>query len=93
MLWLYQRMFFGTIDNPKNQTLTDLSGREWAYMTPLVILSLWIGVYPKPFLNYIERPVNAVVLHVRPTYPIPGMPASGEAQRAVVSRQSRVAKQ
>jgi NADH:ubiquinone oxidoreductase subunit 4 (subunit M) len=28
--------------------------REWAYMTPLMILSLWIGVYPKPFLEYIK---------------------------------------
>ncbi len=52
MLWLYQRMFFGTIDNPKNEKLIDMSGREWAYMTPLVIMSLWIGVYPKPFLDY-----------------------------------------
>jgi NADH-quinone oxidoreductase subunit M len=74
MLWLYQRMFFGTIDNPKNEKLIDLSGREWAYMLPLVILSLWIGVYPKPFLDYIAKPVNAVVRQVRPNYPIPGMP-------------------
>ncbi len=72
MLWLYQRMFFGTIDNPKNEKLTDLSGREWAYMLPLVALSLWIGVYPKPFLDYIQRPVNAVVQHIRPDYPLPG---------------------
>ncbi len=85
MLWLYQRMFFGTIDNPKNENLTDLSGREWLYMAPLVILSLWIGVYPKPFINYIERPVNAVVRQVRPTYPIPGMPLVIQApQRAAV---------
>lgn len=84
MLWLYQRMFFGTIDNPKNEKLIDLSTREWIYMTPLVILSLWIGVYPKPFLSYIERPVNAVVRQVRPTYPIPGMPPGVEAQRAAV---------
>jgi NADH-quinone oxidoreductase subunit M len=87
MLWLYQRMFFGTIDNPKNEKLTDLSGREWAYMTPLVILALWIGVYPKPFLDYIARPVNAVVRQVRPTYPIPGMPpgVQGPQQAAVVN--------
>ena len=85
MLWLYQRMFFGKIDNPKNETLTDLSGREWAYMTPLIILSLWIGVYPKPFINYIERPVNAVVRQVRPNYPIPGMlPVVQPPQRAAV---------
>ena len=71
-LWLYQRMFFGTIDNPKNEKLTDLSGREWAYMVPLMILALWIGVYPKPFLEYIQQPVNTVVKQVRPDYVIPG---------------------
>ncbi|MGI9166426.1 MAG: complex I subunit 4 family protein [Pyrinomonadaceae bacterium] len=75
MLWLYQRMFFGNIDNPKNEKLTDLNLREWIYMTPLVIMSLWIGIYPKAFLDYVQRPVNAVVKHVRPKYPIPGMPA------------------
>jgi len=73
-LWLYQRMFFGTIDNPKNENLTDLNGREWLYMIPLLILSLWIGVYPKPFLAFIEQPVNAVVKQVKPEYQIPGMP-------------------
>ena len=71
-LWLYQRMFFGTIDNPKNEKLTDLSGREWAYMTPLLILALWIGVYPKPFLAFIEQPVNSVVKQIKPEYQIQG---------------------
>ena len=80
MLWLYQRMFFGNIDNPKNEKLTDLSGREWLYMTPLVIMSLWIGVYPKTFVDYIQQPVNAVVKHVRPNYPMPGIPAAAPAQ-------------
>ncbi len=75
MLWLYQRMFFGEIENEKNKLLPDLSGREWAYMLPLVIMSLWIGIYPGPFLRYIEKPVNAVVRVVRPTYQIPGQPA------------------
>ncbi len=87
MLWLYQRMFFGTIDNPKNEKLVDLSTREWIYMTPLVIMSLWIGIYPKPFLSYIERPVNAVVRQVRPTYPIPGLPPGVDVQqRAAVGK-------
>lgn len=80
MLWLYQRMFFGNIDNPKNEKLTDLSGREWLYMTPLVIMSLWIGVYPKTFIDYIQQPVNAVVKHVRPNYPVPGLPAAAPTQ-------------
>jgi NADH-quinone oxidoreductase subunit M len=72
MLWLYQRMFFGEIDNEKNKILPDLSMREWAYMLPLVIMSLWIGIYPGPFLRFIEKPVNAVVQQVRPNYQIPG---------------------
>jgi NADH-quinone oxidoreductase subunit M len=84
MLWLYQRMFFGNIDNPKNEKLTDLNIREWIYMTPLVIMSLWIGVYPKAFLDYVQRPVNAVVKHVRPKYPIPGMPTPVAPQQAAV---------
>ena len=79
VLWLYQRMFFGNVENPKNESLRDLKGREWAYMIPLVILSLWIGVYPKPFLDYVQAPVNAVVRHVRPDYPLPApRPATPE---------------
>jgi NADH-quinone oxidoreductase subunit M len=81
-LWLYQRMFFGTIDNPKNEKLTDLNGREWLYMTPLLILSLWIGVYPKPFLAFIGQPVNAVVKQVKPEYQIPGMANAPPQERA-----------
>ena len=81
-LWLYQRMFFGTIDNPKNSNLPDLNIREWAYMVPLMILSLWIGVYPKPFLAYLEKPVNALVKQVKPDYPIPGMAAPAATERA-----------
>jgi NADH-quinone oxidoreductase subunit M len=79
MLWLYQRMFFGNIENPKNEKLIDLSGREWAYMLPLVVLSLWIGIYPKAFTDYILQPVNAVVRQVRPAYPIPEMPVQQTA--------------
>ncbi|HYN85231.1 MAG TPA: NADH-quinone oxidoreductase subunit M [Pyrinomonadaceae bacterium] len=82
MLWLYQRMFFGNIDNPKNEGLRDMKRREWAYMIPLVVLSLWIGVYPKPFLEYIQRPVNSVVRHVRPDYPLP-LDATTPAERAL----------
>jgi len=76
MLWLYQRMFFGEIENEKNKLLPDLSGREWAYMMPLVIMAFWIGIYPGPFLRYIEKPVNAIVKQIRPNYQIPGQPAT-----------------
>jgi NADH-quinone oxidoreductase subunit M len=76
MLWLYQRMFFGEVTNEKNKLLPDLNIREWVYMMPLVIMALWIGMYPGPFLRYIEKPVNTVVRQIRPNYPIPAEPAT-----------------
>jgi len=82
MLWLYQRMFFGEITNEKNKLLPDLNLREWAYMLPLVIMSLWIGMYPSPFLRYIEKPVNAIVKQIRPNYPIPNQAAAPVQIRA-----------
>ncbi len=88
-LWLYQRMFFGNVENPKNQKLIDMNWREWAYMTPLLILSLWIGCYPKVFMDYIAKPVDAIVRQARPTYPIPGLPAGG-TQGATVPQQNPV---
>ena len=84
MLWLYQRMFFGHVDNPKNENLQDMNRREWAYMLPLVALSHRIGVYPKPFIDYIQRPVNAVVRQVRPNYPF--QPAAPQATTARAER-------
>jgi NADH-quinone oxidoreductase subunit M len=87
MLWLYQRMFFGSVEREENRELNDMSGREWAYMMPLVLLSFWIGIYPKPFTEYFERPVNAVVRHIRPDYPFP-TPA-GQDQRATLSTEER----
>jgi len=42
-------------------------------------MSFWIGIYPAPFLHYIERPVNAVVKQLRPNYPIPGQTAGPPA--------------
>jgi len=84
MLWLYQRMFFGNIENPKNESLKDLTGREWAYMTPLLVMSLWIGVYPKPFIDFIQQPVASIVRHVRPDYPV--TPAAPRAPQTAEKR-------
>jgi NADH-quinone oxidoreductase subunit M len=65
LLWLYQRMFFGPVTNPANENLPDLSRREWAYMLPLVVLSVLLGVYPRPAMDFIAQPVNSVVRLVR----------------------------
>jgi len=64
LLWLYQRVFFGTVTNPKNEKLADLNGRELATFVPLVLLALWIGLYPKPFFQVLNQPVNELVQRV-----------------------------
>jgi len=69
LLWLYQRVFFGKVENPKNEKLLDLSGRELAAFVPLVIIAFWIGLYPKPFFQILSTPVNNLVVTVRPDYP------------------------
>ena len=69
LLWLYQRVFFGTVTNPKNEKLHDLTPREVLTFAPLIVMALWIGLYPKPFFEILEQPVNNLVLTVRPNYP------------------------
>jgi NADH-quinone oxidoreductase subunit M len=68
MLWLYQRVMFGKLDNPLNKNLPDLNMRELATFVPLIILSFWIGVHPTFFTKYLDEPVNAIVARVRTDY-------------------------
>jgi len=66
MLWLYQRVMFGPLDNPENQNIPDLNWRELATFVPLIILVFWIGLYPNTFLDYLHDPVNRIVERVHP---------------------------
>jgi NADH-quinone oxidoreductase subunit M len=66
LLWLYQRVFWGNVTNEKNKTLVDLNARELATLIPLVVLCFWIGLYPKPFLAFLEKPAAAIAQVVQP---------------------------
>src|SRR3977135_286542 len=68
MLYLYQRTMFGKIENPKNEGLFDLSHREFVTFAPLLILAVWMGIYPSPFLRRLETSVQHIVLRVNPQY-------------------------
>jgi NADH-quinone oxidoreductase subunit M len=67
-LWLYQRTMFGPITHDANKSLPDLNLREYAVLLPLVALAFWIGIYPKPFFAYIEKPVQRIVQQVNPGF-------------------------
>ncbi|MBX3295313.1 MAG: NADH-quinone oxidoreductase subunit M [Acidobacteria bacterium] len=58
LLWMIQRVFFGKVTNEKNRGLVDLSPREIGLMIPLLFLMVFMGVYPRPFL---DRSRDAVV--------------------------------
>ena len=68
MLYLYQRTMFGKVENPKNERLADLSMRELVTFAPLIVLAVWIGLYPKPFLDRLNTSVNHVIARVSPQY-------------------------
>ncbi len=68
LLWLYQRTMLGQVTNGKNLHLPDLSLRETAMFVPLILWAIWIGVYPKPYFDVLEKPVQQIVERVRPGY-------------------------
>jgi NADH-quinone oxidoreductase subunit M len=60
MLYLYRRVIFGTITRADLRGMLDLSPREKIVFAPLLVLVVWMGVYPSSFL----RPIQASVDHV-----------------------------
>ncbi|HSJ25601.1 MAG TPA: NADH-quinone oxidoreductase subunit M [Longimicrobiales bacterium] len=61
MLPMVQRIFFNALDRPENERLPDLSRREVVVLAPLVIGMLWMGVYPKPFLERAEVSLTELI--------------------------------
>lgn len=61
LLVLYQRIFFGKLDNPANARLKDLTRTEIALLVPMVVLCVWIGIQPGTFLRVSEVTSRAIV--------------------------------
>jgi NADH-quinone oxidoreductase subunit M len=60
MLWMLQRVVFGKVTNPENAKLSDLNARELGLLIPLLILMLFMGVYPRVFLDRSQASVEVV---------------------------------
>ena len=82
MLYLYQRTMFGTIENPKNENLPDLNFREFVTFAPLIVLAVWMGLYPSPFLRRLDGSVQHIIARVSPQYAQAQAPRSPEATAA-----------
>ena len=59
-LTLYRAVMFGEITNPKLQTITDIDKRELLLFVPLIIGTIWLGVYPAAILDYTGPAVEAL---------------------------------
>lgn len=59
-LTLYRAVMFGEITNPKLQTITDIDKRELLLFVPLIIGTIWLGVYPAAVLDYTGPAVEAL---------------------------------
>ncbi|HET6973765.1 MAG TPA: NADH-quinone oxidoreductase subunit M [Pyrinomonadaceae bacterium] len=60
MLWMLQRVVFGPITNPENAELSDLNKREIGLLIPLLVLMLFMGVYPRVFLDRSKPSVEVI---------------------------------
>jgi NADH-quinone oxidoreductase subunit M len=68
LLWAYQRMMHGSLPEEHAQH-RDLSIREYVILVPVVVAIVWIGLFPKPFLDRIEPDAqrHARLVEVEPT--------------------------
>jgi len=59
-LWAFQRMFFGPA-NEKYNDLPEINRRELFTVVPLAVITIFLGVYPRPFLDLIAETMNVLI--------------------------------
>jgi NADH-quinone oxidoreductase subunit M len=60
LLWMLQRVLFGRVTRAENRRLADLNWREIGLLLPLLALMLYMGAYPRPFLERSRASVEQV---------------------------------
>ncbi len=64
-LWLYRRVVLGKMEKSSLAHIVDMTPRELAMMAPLVVLTLFFGIYPSPLLDVFGAPVEAILALLR----------------------------
>ncbi len=64
MLWMFQRVNYGELTNPKNRALPDLTPREWALVVPTIAVAIAMGIFPVAFLRPMEPAVKRTIERV-----------------------------
>jgi NADH-quinone oxidoreductase subunit M len=63
-LWMYKRVYFGAVGNDHVKQLIDINGREFFMLIVLAALTLFMGLYPKPFSSVMHASVENLLTHV-----------------------------
>ena len=58
MLYMYRRVIFGKLVKEDLKEILDLDFRELCIFAPLIILIMWMGLWPQPFLDVMDASVN-----------------------------------
>src|SRR5438876_1376015 len=75
LLTALQRVIYNPLQNPENEKLPDLTPRELVVLIPLLVCILWVGIYPKPFLQRMEPAARALIDQMKPSAaPTAGQP-------------------
>ena len=60
-LWLYRKIIFGELTKESLKAILDMNRREVAVFLPLVLITLWMGVYPASFLEPMAPAVDKLI--------------------------------
>ena len=71
-LWAFQRIFFGKL-NDKYTTLPDINKLELLTVVPLLLITLFFGIYPSPYLDAIAASMDNIIDHVTTLHSMAGM--------------------
>jgi NADH-quinone oxidoreductase subunit M len=63
-LWMYKRVYFGKVTNDHVAKLSDIKRREFFFLAVLAALTLYMGIYPKPFTDVMHASVENLLTHV-----------------------------
>ena len=71
-LWMVKRVFWGPVNNPEVNSLSDINAREFSILAILAVAVLWMGVYPQPVIEVMHVSI-ANLLEQALTTKIPGI--------------------
>jgi len=76
-LYLYRRVVFGELNKESLKSILDLDLREKAILLPLIILTIFFGVYPMAILDVTQGSVDNLINHYTAA-----LDAAGSVQQA-----------